>query len=437
MKAGGWVPLSDLANVWQPSRLKGIQVSEEFGTPFLAATQVFDARPRPRKWLSLNRTSHSTKRFVAERTILITCSGSVGRATLAHATTEGILVSHDILRVEPKEFDWWGWIYAYLRVPMVREMMRTAEYGHIIKHLETQHLDALPIVTPRNPSLLAECNRLAGQITEYRDRSYRYCLAAEAEYADAIGPLPEAHAPPSAFTIKARNMFSGRRRLKASYYNPVAATAEAAIRNAVDRVETLEDLTERVFVPGRFKHVYGDGGVPQLDSADILENAPEVAKLVLSLKGEKRNNYTVDSGTLLLPCSGQLHGIIGSVGLATSWHENKVITNHVLRIVPRSDSPIRFGYLQAVLSHPILGRPRILRSAYGSSVPELCPDDLCKLPVPRLPDGVEDKIADKFEFAADLRGQADELEQRLAFLAGSELEQYLSSSAARAGVTAV
>ena len=44
-KAAGWTRLVDVARTWQPSRLKGIQVSPEFGTPFLAATQVYGVRP--------------------------------------------------------------------------------------------------------------------------------------------------------------------------------------------------------------------------------------------------------------------------------------------------------------------------------------------------------------------------------------------------------
>lgn len=39
-RAAGWLRLGQMARVWQPSRLKGIQVSHETGTPFLAATQV-------------------------------------------------------------------------------------------------------------------------------------------------------------------------------------------------------------------------------------------------------------------------------------------------------------------------------------------------------------------------------------------------------------
>lgn len=71
-KAGGWSTLSTVARTWQPSRLKGIQVSQEYGTPFLAATQVFDVRPIPRKWLSLERTEDNSGRFVEAGTILVT-----------------------------------------------------------------------------------------------------------------------------------------------------------------------------------------------------------------------------------------------------------------------------------------------------------------------------------------------------------------------------
>src|SRR4051812_26369108 len=48
-RAAGWRPLRGFASVWQPSRLKGIQVGPDYGTPFLAATQVFDIRPVSRK----------------------------------------------------------------------------------------------------------------------------------------------------------------------------------------------------------------------------------------------------------------------------------------------------------------------------------------------------------------------------------------------------
>lgn len=420
-KAYGWSALSTVARTWQPSRLKGIQVSRDYGTPFLAATQVFDVRPVPRKWLSLERTDSHAQRFVSPGTILVTCSGSVGRATLADTSIEGALISHDLLRIEAVEDSWWGWTYAYLRAPTVRAMMKAAQYGHIIKHLETHHLDTLPIVR------LAEIHRsrfdaTAKAVISARDRAHRLELKAEEEFLRAVGSHSFNQDAANGFTTCASAMFGKGRRLEGNFHNPKARAAEAAIRAAAAQLEAVDDLVQRVFVPGRFKHVYGDEGVPYLDSAQILEVVPDIDKRVLSLRGEKQAGYVVDAGTLLIPCSGQLHGIVGSVVLATEWHESKVLTNHILRVVPKKKPTIRIGYLQAVLGHPTLGRPRILKGAFGSSVPEIGPEDIKSLTVPRFNSKVEDAIADAIEEAANLRAQADEMEEQLA----SEAEDFLN-----------
>ena len=424
-RAVGWTRLQNVARTWQPSRLKGIQVNPEFGTPFLAATQVYDLRPLPRKWLSPNRTSDYANRFVSRGTILLTCSGSVGRATLAHAVIDGVLISHDLLRIEAREPDWWGWIYAYLRAPTVREMMKTSQYGHIIKHLETQHLDDLPIIQLRG-EFRAPFSRQARQIISHRDHANRLIDKAEALYQDSIGTVSDFTIDTSGFVTKASEMFGQSRRLEGNFYNPIAHAAERAVRSGAKCVDIVGTLVERVFVPGRFKHVYGSEGVPYLDSAQILEVAPDIDKRVLSLKGEKQAGYLIDKGTLLMPCSGQLHGIIGSVVLATDWHENKVLTNHILRIVPKPASKVRMGYLQTVLSHPLLGRPRVLKGAFGSSVPELSPRDVSVLTIPRLSGTTEDQIAYAMEQAAELRAQADQLEEQIAAKAEELLNRFLA-----------
>jgi hypothetical protein len=92
-RKSGRVELGDVARVWQPSRLKGILVSKAYGTPFLAATQVFDQRPVARKFLSLDRTDTVAERMVERGQIMVTCSGSVGRATLAYTPHEKTLIS--------------------------------------------------------------------------------------------------------------------------------------------------------------------------------------------------------------------------------------------------------------------------------------------------------------------------------------------------------
>ncbi len=409
----GWQRLGALARVWQPSRLMGIIVQSEFGTPFLAATQVFDVRPSPRKWLALERTQDARARFVEPGMILVTCSGAVGRATLAHQPHRGTLISHDLLRVEPLSSAVWGWLYAFLRTKEARAIMVAAQYGHMIKHLETAHLDAIPVPRPLD-QLLERFNGGAREILSLRNAADDLVREAETTYAGQFPAVDHRGHSEDGFVSFVSSLDTRRRRLDAACHHPhVRAIRETLAANG-RLVSTLGAVVKRVFVPGRFKHVYGEGGVPYLDSADILEVCPDITKHVLSLDAGARAEYLVEPGWLLLPCSGQVYGNIGQVVLATEWHAGKVLSNHVLRVVPKEPSDIRSGYLQCVLGHPTLGRPIAVSFAFGSSVPELSPDDIAGVPVPRLGVAVETAIAERMEKAAEQRAQADILEMSLA-----------------------
>lgn len=394
-RKSGWLPMEKLVRVWQPSRLKGIQVSPDYGTPFLAATQVFDLRPVPRKFLSLDRTDNSAERFVSSGMILATCSGSVGRATLAHSPHENILISHDLLRVEPQQEKLWGWLYAYLRAPQTRAMMTAVQYGHVIKHLEISHLNALPMPVLRD-DLLKEFGERVRAIVKLRSQAHENVLQAHALYAAAFPSFIPATTIETGFAVSAGEIFGTRRRLEASCFNPVARSVVDAFKAHAHSIEPLSKLVQRIFVPGRFKHVYGDGGTPYLDSADILEVAPDVTKNVLSLTLSEQQDYHVEPNWLLIPCSGQVYGNIGHVVMATDWHVGKVLSNHILRITPK-EKVVRPGYLQCALGHPTLGRPLVIRFAFGSSVPELAPEDISTIPVPRLDTALEaEAILDRF-----------------------------------------
>jgi hypothetical protein len=419
----GWTSLKDLARVWQPSRLKGIQVGAEFGTPFLAATQVFDLRPIPRKFLSLDRTDSAADRFVSSGMILVTCSGSVGRATLAHAPHEKILISHDLLRVEPRQKELWGWLYAYLRAPQTRAMMTTAQYGHIIKHLEVAHLDALPIPILHD-SVLDRFNANVRTILRLRLRSYELTVTAENQYAAHFPATAKADDKVVGYSVLASEAFRARRRLDAGCYTPSAKSTVTAFRKHALDVVPLLSVAPRIFVPGRFKHIYGDGGTPYLDSADLLEVSPDIKKRVLSLNPLEQEEYKVEAGWVLIPCSGQTYGNIGHAILSTSWHTEKVLSNHILRVCPGRG--VRSGYLQCVLGHPELGRPQTVRLAFGSSVPEIAAEDIATLEIPRLDPSAESDIADLVEEAAQARARADDAEEKIAIEAEQVMDAFVS-----------
>ena len=422
-KPSGWTPLSAVARTWQPSRLKGIQIGPEHGTPFLTATQVYDVRPTARKWLSIDRTRDYAERFVGSGQIVLTCSGNVGRATLAHKTTKGVLISHDLLRIDAKDQDWWGWVYAYLRAPAVRKMMKAAEYGHIIKHLETDHLGSLPLIHVHD-EFKAECTRAAKEVLDKRDRAYALTLEAERLFGGEFGDFDARDIGEVGFTCRASGMFSTRRRLDAWHHNPSGKAIAGHLARRAASWSTIIDLGFDVWLPTRFRRVAAPDGVPFLDSSDLFEINPDITKRIADRDFGDPHNGRVANGWILLARSGQIYGLNGSTMISGPCHEDKVISDHVIRIAPR-EPKCRLGYLAMAMSHPTLGRPRVKTLPYGSSIPEIEVYDVERFLVPRLDSAVEAAVADRVEQAAQLRDQADELETRLAESAEAQVQRFV------------
>lgn len=301
--------------------------------------------------------------------------------------------------------------------------MTAVRYGHMIKHLEVSHLNALPIPLLRD-ELLIRFQDGTEKMLAMRRRAFDLTIEAERLYIEHFPSLQDENDDQVGFEISASEMFGGRRRLDGSCHVPSVKRIVAAFHRHAKEVVRLSSVVKRVFVPGRFKHIYGDGGTPYLDSADILEVNPDIGKLVLSLNHEEQEEYRVTPGWILIPCSGQVYGIIGHAVLATEWHVGKVLSNHILRVCPRNS--IRSGYLQCVLGHPKIGRPQLVRLAFGSSVPEIAAEDVATVAVPRLSPDVENHLADMIEESAKARGIADDLEKTLASDAENLIDRFLS-----------
>ncbi len=422
----GWQPFAEFANVWQPSRLKGIQVSPEFGTPFLAATQMFDIRPVSRKWLAVERTSDASNRFINSGTVVVTCSGAVGRATLAHAPHEKTLISHDLLRVEVRDSAQWGWIYAYLRSPQARAMMTGAQYGHIIKHLETSHLNALPVPIV-NDEHAHKFHEQTTAIFDLRNRAYRLTLEAEERFERALGSIKVQDWGENGFRIKATETFSkGRRRFEASFHNPGVASVQAHLAKHGNGFTTLADSMFEVWLPNRFKRIPAVDGTELIESSAVFEVNPTFEKRVAEVDFGDAYQGRIKAGWLLMARSGQTYGLNGSVAFATTLHENKVVSDDLIRIAPKQDDVLRTGYLYVALSHPIFGRPLVKALAYGSSIPHIDVADLMTLKIVRLQQNQEDTIADLAEDSARLRAEADEKERALSEAAGELIDRFVA-----------
>jgi hypothetical protein len=181
-----------------------------------------------------------------------------------------------------------------------------------------------------------------------------------------------------------------------------------------------------VWLPTRFRRVPAQNGVWFLDSADLFETNPDITKRIAESDFGDPHKGRVKVGWLLLARSGQTYGINGSLMLATAALEDKVVSDHVIRVAPTKDAAIRVGYLHTALSHPSLGRPIVKSLAYGSSIPEIDPGDFAEMEIVRLSAREEAAIADLAEEAAAERAHADVLERELAEDAGKLIEKFLA-----------
>ena len=169
-KPSGWVPFDALATASAPPRIKQILVGPEHGTPYLNTSQVFDFRPNPRKWLALGKTLRGTDRLVHEGCILVMASATVGRAIVATKAHENAIISHHFLRVTPRQPEYSGWVYAFLRSPQGLSMIKGSQYASVIRHIEPRHLATLPVpLVPRD--LAAKFTKRVRAIAECRDRA--------------------------------------------------------------------------------------------------------------------------------------------------------------------------------------------------------------------------------------------------------------------------
>jgi|GEM_PF-513850 len=416
-KPSGWARFSEMAKAVAPPRIKQVLVSPEYGVPYLNTSQVFDVRPKPRKWLAMAKTSKATERFVKEGTILVMASATVGRAIVATKAHENSIISHHFMRVEPVNMNLSGWIYAYLRSPQALAMMSGSQYASVIRHIEPHHLAALP-VPEVSQETADDFNKRVGEIVACRDKAAAMTESAESAFAEALS-LSSIPNTEEGFGVRLSDIVAGRRRFEASYHTPRVR----AIIESFKRKDLLGAITSGVWWGNRFKRHYGDNGIPYLSDDDVFTTNPYTHRRILVQPEDGHESFFVKKGWLIMACSGQVYGMNGSAMIVTEWHENTFFSHDMIRIEPKEGA--RAGYLLTALTHPTLGRPLLIREAYGMSIPHLDPGDVAAFPVVRLSPKVEGAIADLAEGAAFELAKAEMLERELSEYAGTIISDFL------------
>lgn len=400
--------MSRIAHIWQPPRLKGFQVAPGKGLPFLSAGQVFESQPRVRKWLATAMVPRSETRYLDPHWIMMSCSGEVGRVTAVYDEHLGKLVTHDLLRVVPRDPADYGWLYAYMKTPTFFAIARSAQYGHMIKHLEPDHVLGMPVAMPE-VGIRRSIGRDAEKAIRLRRSSRKLQAQADELYAAMINPEGEPIQDSVHSTVRASSLIGGRRRLEGQFYRADVLQVEELVRTAGRRVQPLREVVESVTMSNRFKRYFGVNGTTYRSASELFDVNPPVTKRIYAGLLENAEAYMLRPGEIIMARSGQTYGLLGRTMVLNENHAGSFGSEDLIRIVP-DQSKARTGYIQTVLNHVQYGRPRVVRFASGTSVPHLDPPDIREVLIPRFEPSQEDQIADLTDQAIALGAEADRLE---------------------------
>ena len=402
-----------LATSYHRPRFKRIYVDKS-DFPIYQPAQVNELYPKLSAYISdLTQTDIDALK-VKKGQVLLTCSGTIGNCTYVQNTLDDLIFSHDLIRIEPKEYN--GFIYAFLKSRIGISIINTNNYGAVIKHIEPEHLNHIPIPNPP-PILKQTIHDLVEKSFKLRDESNELMDEAQALLKEAL-QLPDVEELQSEQVDQEAGMLHYSvplselgNRLDASYHVPIVQAIEQHLQKTAKEVVKIGDsrISQSVILPGRFKRVYVEegSGIVFFGGKQIYELDPSNKKyLSISQHGDRiKNQLTLRKNMTMITCSGT----IGKVTIVPKHWDGWTANQHIIRVVPANNKIA--GYLYAWLASDY-AYPLITRYTYGAVVDEIDDKQVSDIVIPLLHDeNTEQEINNKVLEGNKKRAEAYELEQ--------------------------
>ena len=382
---------------------------------FLGSSEVLDSYPVPVKFLLRNQVTEKHLN-VRRGWVLISCSGTVGNVSYVNKTLQNYAVSQHVIRIISREYP--GYIYAYLKSRMGRLLVETNNYGAVVKHIEPEHLNHIPIPNP--PSILKQqIHNLIDESFKLRDRSNELMDSAQALLKNALRlpGIKELRAQTKQFDDSAGVLsFSVpisdlRNRLDGSYHVPIVQVIERLLDETAKEIVKVGDsrISQSVILPSHFKRIYVNEvkgtvliGGKHLYSLDPVDKKYLAAQ---QYSEELRNDMLLAENMIVVTAKGTP----GKVAIVPNHWNGWFISSNLIKIVPASEEIA--GFLYCFLSSPY-GELLIRRQIYGAVVDIIEPTHVKSIVVPFLKDEqTQMEINSKILDANRKRTEAYELEQ--------------------------
>ena len=133
-----------------PGRFKRIYVGEGRGVVFFGGKQIYELDPNNKKYLSIRQHKDRirTQLTLRENMILITCSGTIGKVTLAPKHWDGWTANQHVIRVVPAKNEIAGYLYAWLSSDHAYPLITRHTYGAVVDEINDTHVSdvAVPLL---------------------------------------------------------------------------------------------------------------------------------------------------------------------------------------------------------------------------------------------------------------------------------------------------
>ena len=132
-------------DVYRPGIFKRIFINNpKFGLPYITAQGMMTSNPLDTaKILSLKMTDNVEPMILKNRSILVSCAGTIGNVRLIDKNMSDCIGSQDIIRVIPKSD--FGFIYAYLSCPTIYSYLQSQLYGSVVPRIEPELVRSIPM----------------------------------------------------------------------------------------------------------------------------------------------------------------------------------------------------------------------------------------------------------------------------------------------------
>lgn len=352
----------------------------EHGTPYLAASDTVLANIDTGKYLSKKQSSQLSYLMMQKDWILVTCSGTLGNVTYTNRTFENHIATHDLIRIVPNCTKVnKGTLYAFLSSKYGYHQITQSQFGGVVKHINEEQTKG--IIVPVFPKeLQGTINDLVMSAAELRAEAHDLLKSAHA----IIDSLLEIPIETSRHRVSFNKIFnSHNKRFEACFSVSENRQIYDYIINNL-KYDTLKNLSTKIFKPNIFKRSYVErNGVELLGGADMMDALPQASKMISKVQVNKMPELKLEEGWILITRAGT----IGNTMYVDSHLASKVISEDVLRVVPKG----RSGYIYAFLTSS-KGSKLITLYTYGSVIQHIESSHIERVPIPLFETEIMDKI---------------------------------------------